>query len=324
MNNINEDKCYKIYVHINKTNGKKYIGQTKQSLDQRFRSGKGYKNSPKFYGAIEKYGWDGFEHVLLFDNLTLTEANQKEEELIKKYDTTDDANGYNIAYGGDNHNISEETVQKILIAKQRQVDRYDKNGVYIDSFDNAKIAGRILNINPSGIYACCKDVRKSAGNFIWKYHNDESDIVEYENPRYKKVVQIDKHTLTPINKFNSISEAGEYTSINKNSIRLCCKKELKTAGCYIWRYIDDSLDIDLDYINTRQANKNTVKVNVYKNNILVHTFNSNAETVKNMKELYGYNFNASKISEVCHRNRNHHYGFVFRYEYDDEFNTNNK
>ena len=320
MSNVNEEKCYKIYVHINKINGKRYIGQTKQSLDQRFRSGEGYKGSPKFYGAIKKYGWDNFKHILLFDELTLEEANQKEEELIKQYDTTNDDKGYNIAYGGDNHNISEETVQKILIAKQKQVDRYDKNGVYIDSFDNAKIAGKILNINPTGIYACCNGVRKSAGNYIWKYHNDESDIVEYENPRFKRVAQIDRYTLTPINEFNSISEASEYTGINKNSIALCCRKELKTAGRYIWRYINDNSDIDLDYINTKQPNKNTVKVNVYKDNILVHTFNSNAEATKNMKEIYGYDFNSGKISEVCHRNRSHHHGFVFRYEYDDEFN----
>lgn len=186
MSNVNEEKCYKIYVHINKNNGKKYIGQTKQSLNQRFRGGEGYKNSPKFYGAIKKYGWDGFEHILLFDGLTLEEANQKEEELIKKYDTTNDANGYNIAYGGDNHGISEETMQKILIAKQRQIDRYDKSGVYIDSFDNAKIAGKKLNINPSGIYACCNDLRKSAGNYIWKYHDCESAVQKYEDTSLKK------------------------------------------------------------------------------------------------------------------------------------------
>ena len=206
-----------------------------------------------------------------------------------------------------------------MATKQKQVDRYDKNGVYIDSFDNAKIAGKALNINPSGIYACCNGVRNSAGNYIWKYHKDEHNITIYENIRFKKVVQIDKYTLNRINEFNSISEASEHTGINKNSIALCCKKELKTAGNYIWRYVDDDLEIDLDYINKRQQNKNMTKVNVYKDNMLLYTFDSNADTVKNMKKLYGYDFNPSKISEVCHRNRNHHHGFVFRYINDDEF-----
>ena len=324
MSNLKEEKCYKIYVHINKTNGKKYFGQTKQDLRQRFRNGEGYKNSPKFYEAIKKYGWDGFEHILLFDGLTLEEANKKEEELIKEYDTINDKNGYNIAYGGDNHDISEETVRKILEAKQKQVDRYNKDGVYIDSFDNAKVAGKILNINPSGIYACCNGIRMSAGGYIWKYHSDKSVITEYENTRLKKVVQIDRYKLEIINSFNSMSEASKNTGVNVNSIRLCCNKELKTAGNYIWRYIDDNLEIDLSYINKRQPNKITTKVNVYKDNILVHTFDSNIEATRKMRELYGLNFNSSKISEVCHRNRNYHYGFIFRYENDDEFNENNK
>lgn len=319
MSNINEERCYKVYVHINKVNGKKYIGQTKQSLEQRFRSGEGYKNSPKFYGAIKKYGWNNFEHILLFDELTLAEANKKEEELIKKYDTTNDDNGYNIAYGGNNHDISEETVQKILIAKQKRVDRYDKNGVYIDSFDNAKIAGRQLNISPSGIYACCNGIRKSAGNYIWKYHHCDSIVEKYEDTSLKKVTQIDRHTLEVLNQFNSIVEASVNTGVDKNSIGLCCKKELKTAGNYIWRYANDDSEINLNYINTRQPNKNMIKVNVYKNGILIHVFNSNIDATQNMTKLYGCNFNAGKISEVCHRKRSHYHNFVFRYDDDDEY-----
>ena len=328
MNNINEEKCYKIYVHINKTNGKKYIGQTKQSLDQRFRCGEGYKKSPKFYGAIKKYGWDGFEHILLFDGLTLKEANKKEEELIKKYDTTNDSNGYNIACGGDNHAQNEEAIYKMKLAKnknkdnydfykevfqydkdgcfiakfeslreaeretgisrrnisacckgtaksaggflwsaiyredikynslkQRQVDRYDKDGVYIDSFINAKIAGKELNIEPSSIYACCNKVRGFAGNYIWKFHDDKSEVQKYENLSYKKVKQIDRYTLKIIKEYDSISAASNETGVRNTSISSCCKKRLKTAGNYIWRYIDDESDIDLDYINSRQINK---------------------------------------------------------------------
>lgn len=392
MSNVNEEKCYKIYVHINKINGKRYIGQTKQSLEQRFRYGEGYKKSPKFYGAIRKYGWNGFEHILLFDELTLEEANKKEEELIKKYDTTNDLNGYNIAYGGDNHVQSEEAIYKMKLTKnknkdnydfykevfqydkdgyliekfeslreaerktgvsrrnisaccnnkaksaggflwsniykedikydslkQRQVDRYDKNGVYIDSFINAQIAGKELNIEPSSIYACCNKTRSLAGNYIWKFHNDKSKVQKYENSLYKKVKQIDRYTLQVIKEYDSVSIASNETGIRSTSISSCCKKRLKTAGNYIWRYVDDESNIDLDDINKRQPNKNMIKVNVYKNNVLVHIFNSNTDAAKSMKELYGHSFNSGKISEVCHRKRQHYYNFVFRYDNDDEF-----
>ena len=58
-------KVWCIYMHTNKINGKKYIGQTFQNIEYRWRQdGSGYKGQP-FYNAIEKYGWDNFEHKIL-------------------------------------------------------------------------------------------------------------------------------------------------------------------------------------------------------------------------------------------------------------------
>lgn len=89
-----------MYCHENLSNQKKYIGITCQKLNERWRSGKGYKNCPYFFRAIEKYGWDGFSHTVLYENLSGDEARQKEVELIKKYNTQDERYGYNLTPGG--------------------------------------------------------------------------------------------------------------------------------------------------------------------------------------------------------------------------------
>ena len=75
---------YTVYQHKNKINGKVYIGITKQAPEERWNNGKKYKSSPHFYAAIQKYGWDNFEHNILFQNLTKEEACQKEQKLIQK------------------------------------------------------------------------------------------------------------------------------------------------------------------------------------------------------------------------------------------------
>ena len=106
-------KKYTIYIHKNKINGKVYIGQTSQEPKKRWDNGRGYETSSKFYNAILKYGWNNFEHIILYTNLTLEEANQKEQELIEQYKSYEDDFGYNITHGGRNFTHSEETKRKI-------------------------------------------------------------------------------------------------------------------------------------------------------------------------------------------------------------------
>ena len=105
---------YKVYVHINKINGKLYFGQTRQeNVKDRWDSGHGYKTCIAFNRAIEKYGWINFDHIVLFEGLTLEMVNIIEIELIKKYETTNPKYGYNITSGGLNFKMSEQTKEKL-------------------------------------------------------------------------------------------------------------------------------------------------------------------------------------------------------------------
>ena len=67
---------YKVYVHVNKINGKLYIGQTGQeNIKDRWDSGPGYKTCIEFNRAIERYGWSSLQHRVIFENLSLDMAN---------------------------------------------------------------------------------------------------------------------------------------------------------------------------------------------------------------------------------------------------------
>ena len=106
-------KYYTIYCHKNKINGKVYIGQTCQETNRRWRNGEGYSHCSYFYAAIQKYGFNNFQSIILKDNLTLEEANKEEENFIKMYDSINPDKGYNLEKGGLNKNHSEETKKKI-------------------------------------------------------------------------------------------------------------------------------------------------------------------------------------------------------------------
>ena len=105
-----------MYAHINKINGKIYIGQTRLKPEKRWRNGNGYKESVLFWRAIQKYGWDNFDHEIIASNLTKEEADNFERLLIDKLQTQNNKFGYNLTGGGDGSGgtqMSKESRQKM-------------------------------------------------------------------------------------------------------------------------------------------------------------------------------------------------------------------
>lgn len=198
---------WKVYVHTNKTNGKRYVGITSQKPEYRWNYGKAYKANPHFYSAICKYGWDGFEHEVLFDHLSESEAKDKEIELIAKWKTQDRLYGYNVTAGGESANgydpppelrqlwseirkgykHSEETKQKmreastknyekcrkaLAEAKYKPVDMFSLDWEYIRSFRSIIEAAEELHLSNAcrgHISDVCSGKRKSAGGYRWQY-----------------------------------------------------------------------------------------------------------------------------------------------------------
>ena len=88
-----------VYKHTS-PNGKVYIGITSKKPEIRWANGHGYKNNPYFYRAIKKYGWENFEHEILYEGLTECQANIIEQMMISSYKSTNRRRGYNISVGG--------------------------------------------------------------------------------------------------------------------------------------------------------------------------------------------------------------------------------
>ena len=95
---------YTVYKHVGPT-AKVYVGITKNTPQHRWGvDGSGYKGCPKFWNAIQKYGWDKFRHDIVATGLTYEEAAAMEIELIEKY--TRQNKTYNIMPGGNSYPIN--------------------------------------------------------------------------------------------------------------------------------------------------------------------------------------------------------------------------
>ena len=75
---------YCVYKHTS-TSRKVYIGITKYKPTKRWRNGKGYNKNSYLCKAIQKYGWDAFNHEIVASLLSKEDAADMEIALFAKY-----------------------------------------------------------------------------------------------------------------------------------------------------------------------------------------------------------------------------------------------
>ena len=66
---IGDKLGWSVYIHISPSN-KYYVGITSKTPEERWRNGFGYYTQSYFYNAIQKYGWDNFQHEIISENLS--------------------------------------------------------------------------------------------------------------------------------------------------------------------------------------------------------------------------------------------------------------
>ena len=109
-----------IYCHTNRVNGKKYVGQTVQTMQARWHQHRAYALQGKtfcsaFYNAIRKHGPDAFEHEVLGAAFTQARANAVERKWIRELGSRA-PDGYNIEIGGGFYERHPATIVKMRTA----------------------------------------------------------------------------------------------------------------------------------------------------------------------------------------------------------------
>lgn len=96
-----------VYKLTNKLNGKCYIGQTIQTLENRLKQHISCGNTI-ISKALNKYGVDNFEITVIDNASNMKQLNSKEIFWIGFYKSLTKYNGYNVKLGGKNSRLTEE------------------------------------------------------------------------------------------------------------------------------------------------------------------------------------------------------------------------
>lgn len=224
---------YIVYQHKNKINNKVYIGITSRMPQERWgNQGCNYKSSPYFYNAIQKYGWDNFEHNILYTNLTKEEACKKEQELISQFNSMNREFGYNSTSGGEIFTMNDETKQKISQALQG-----NKNGLGHPCSEEKR---RKISEAQKG-RKFTEEHKQKLSEAAKKRHvpcsEEKKKKLSQNYPNKKPVYCLELDTV-----FESVQECSRQLGIPATNISKLCKGRGKTLKGYHLSYYNDTIN----------------------------------------------------------------------------------
>lgn len=254
-------------------------------------------------------------------------ANIIEEELIRKYDSTNQDKGYNMKSGGLNHVPSEET--RKLLSEAHKGERHWNYGKHWDNDFKTKLreihTGRIISAEWRENMSKGQKHRKpftkeqkrkmslsKMGEKNPMYGKDISPkLRKLRSEQAKKVLQYDLDGNF-IKKWNSTSDVSKAYDIDLSNIVRCCIGETKSCCGFMWEYMigNEIPDKIIPYKDKRgeiiRKSKSVYQYDM--DGYYLKKFNSSNE----IKQLIGANVN--HIRECCLGKSKSYLGYRWSYE----------
>ena len=285
---------WSVYIHIF-PNDKKYIGITNQEPENRWgKNGNGYNKQKVMWSAIQKYGWNNIEHKVLYTNLSKEEADEKEKELIKLFETTTRmGEGYNVQEGGDSH---------IIINRDEVINLWKegKAALEISQLLECNIKTVLYILDASSI---SKEERKQ-----------RQQKASGEATKASCGIKVNQFNLNKklIQTFNSLEDARK--SVNANTqhyIKLCCEGKAGKAHNFLWQYYNPLDEIQIWHGETAKELQQRKVIQYDKQMNEIARFTSIADATRAMgKDPNKF----SGIGMVCNGKHKTACGYIWRYE----------
>ena len=177
------------------------------------------------------------------------------KNLKPSIDRLNDAVGYTfdniqlVAFGENTRKQYDKILSGEKVNFHRKVNQYTLEGKFIQTFNSAREAKRVLDKKGIAITGCCLGTHPTAGGFYWRYfEGNTSDIfiepfIKAEYIKKEKTRAIAQYSLSGdfIKSYSSMVEAHRETAIYLRSIRECCQGKVAQAKGFIWKYADETL-----------------------------------------------------------------------------------
>lgn len=187
-----------IYIIKNTINNKVYIGQTKTSINQRWKEHiRHAKNGNQIINrAMNKYGSDKF-YIEILETCDINDIDNREIYYIEKYDSTNKSKGYNVSIGGNTPKFKRKKIDIELI-----IDLYiNKRNTLEEIANKFNVSRYIINSELKKVNIDIRDRHDSCNKFMFIKKED---------------------LLNAINNNNSIRSAAKSINIPYSTFRKAC------------------------------------------------------------------------------------------------------
>ena len=248
---------YQIYKITNQKNGMVYIGSSIE-VERRWRQHKEASINEKDHHynyplmvAFREFGIANFTFEVI-DTLPTWEAMIEAEHNWILKENCVVPNGYNQTDKTDSPIFDPAIAKKMSDTKR---EKYGKRVCEIDSTKNIlniwnslAEAGEDTGLDRFKISNVCNGTRLTTGNRIFRFLDDENQIIEPE----AKMNQIQSNRITKtsrrvgaydkdnnlIQEFDSLQLAAQFCGGNSSTISAVCRGKRNSHKNYIWRYLD--------------------------------------------------------------------------------------
>lgn len=243
---------YTVYKHTSPS-GKVYIGITGVSVKRRWDNGRGYRTNPHFWNAIQKYGWDAFDHEILRTGLTQEDACALERQLICAYRSAEARYGYNQDLGGTSKGrasaVTKAKLSALTTEQFKNPERREKQKAALTKyFQNPEARKKASDATKR--YFSEPGSREKTGAAARRYYLEHPEAREasrqqklkyyHEHPearqRYEKSVLQCTLDGQIIKEWESATKAAAELGAHKSGICRACQGKLNTHKGYVWRY----------------------------------------------------------------------------------------
>jgi len=244
------EENYCVYVH-EFPNGKVYVGQGKQPIENRWKNGWGYCGQKRMYNAIKKYGWENVKHKIVYINLSRKSAYEKEIELIKGLNSnaTRGNLGYNMSDGGESGSFgykhTEATREKLRVSstgktiskESRQLISLSKEGKPRSEETKRKISeaskGRVMSkeeriMRSESVSEITRQKLREANTGS---KHPQFGLLGSNNPHSRPVLCVETGIV-----YGCLTDAGKEFNSDVSHISSACRGKRKTANGYHWEY----------------------------------------------------------------------------------------